>query len=85
MMLLLTMHLVPLAAACFQVRGVLSCLTSLGPWAAAAAAHLDLLSAAPGGSCGNEDDMSVDSCEEEDDDQQHDAPGTYNHGYIAIA
>lgn len=32
---------------CMQMNGVKYCLKALGPWGAAAAAHLDLLSAAP--------------------------------------
>lgn len=51
-----------------QVRGVKNCLESLGPWGAAAAAHLDLLAAAAEGGAGL-DLPAVGLCSSDDDQE----------------
>jgi hypothetical protein len=60
-----------------QVNGVKTCLDALGPWGAAAAAHLDLLSSVP-----DEDDAGAEEPEEhipeegQDDDVDEGEGGT---------
>lgn len=54
-----------------QMNGVKYCLEALGPWGAAAAAHLDLLSAVPDSAGDGEEDAAAAVPEEgEDDDEE---------------
>jgi hypothetical protein len=52
-----------------QVNGVKYCLTALGPWGAAAAAHLDLLSAVPDSAAGDGLEVAEEGEGDEEEDQ----------------
>lgn len=57
-------------ACCVQMNGVKYCLEALGPWGAAAAAHLDLLSAVPDSAGDGEEDSPAAVPEEGQDDAE---------------